>query len=34
LQRLAGGEVTADEFLTTMQAAWVTSGANGERWLP
>ena len=34
LQRLAGGEVTADEFLTTMQAAWVTSGANGERWIP
>ena len=34
LQRLVGGEVTATEFLTTMQAAWETAGANGERWIP
>jgi raffinose/stachyose/melibiose transport system substrate-binding protein len=34
LQRLVGGEVTAEEFLTTMQSAWETAGANGERWIP
>lgn len=34
LQRLAGGDVTPDEFLTTMQAAWAKSVANGERWIP
>jgi raffinose/stachyose/melibiose transport system substrate-binding protein len=34
LQRLVGGDVTATEFLTTMQAAWETAGANGERWIP
>ena len=34
LQRLVGGEVTADEFLTNMQAAWELAIANGERWIP
>lgn len=34
LQRLVGGQVTAEEFLATLQAAWETAGANGERWIP
>lgn len=34
LQRLVGGDVTATEFLSTMQAAWETADANGERWIP
>jgi raffinose/stachyose/melibiose transport system substrate-binding protein len=34
LQRLVGGEASADEFLETMQAAWEVAIANGERWIP
>ena len=34
LQRLVGGDVSADEFLATMQAAWEVAIANGERWIP
>lgn len=34
LQRLVGGDVTADEFLASMQGAWETAIANGERWKP
>lgn len=34
LQRLVGGDITATEFLSTMQAAWETADANGERWIP
>jgi raffinose/stachyose/melibiose transport system substrate-binding protein len=34
LQRLVGGEVTADAFLTSMQSAWAAADANGERWKP
>lgn len=34
LQRLVGGDATADEFLAAMQVAWETAIANGERWLP
>ena len=34
LQRLAGGDVTPEEFLASMQTAWVAAGANGGRWIP
>ena len=34
LQRLSGGETTPEEFLATMQTAWETAIANGERWVP
>lgn len=34
LQRLVGGDITADEFTATLQAAWETADANGERWIP
>jgi raffinose/stachyose/melibiose transport system substrate-binding protein len=34
LQRLTGGETTPEEFLATMQTAWETAIANGERWVP
>lgn len=34
LQRLVGGEVTADEFLSSMQTAWAAAITNGERWKP
>lgn len=34
LQRLVGGDETADEFLTKMQTAWSAAVANGERWKP
>jgi len=26
--------VTPEEFLQSMQTAWETAGANGERWIP
>jgi raffinose/stachyose/melibiose transport system substrate-binding protein len=34
LQRLVGGETSADEFLTAMQASWQKAIDNGERWVP
>ncbi len=34
LQRLVGGDATADEFLEAMQAAWQAAIDNGERWIP
>lgn len=34
LQRLIGGDVTADEFLAAMDTAWQTAIDNGERWVP
>ena len=34
LQRLVGGETSADEFLEAMQAAWQAAIDNGERWVP
>jgi raffinose/stachyose/melibiose transport system substrate-binding protein len=34
LQKLAGGEETADAFLSQMQAAWSAAVKNGERWVP
>lgn len=34
LQRLISGDATAEQFLTSIQAAWETSVANGERWTP
>ncbi len=34
LQRLVGGDATPEEFLKTLQAAWATADANGERWRP
>lgn len=34
LQRLIGGDATADEFLGAMDTAWQTAIDNGERWVP
>ncbi|MBB4053667.1 raffinose/stachyose/melibiose transport system substrate-binding protein [Devosia subaequoris] len=34
LQRLIGGDTTADEFLDSMDSAWQTAIDNGERWVP
>lgn len=34
LQRLVGGEASADEFLEAMQSAWQAAIDNGERWVP
>ncbi len=34
LQRLIGGETTADDFLAAMQKAWQTAIHNNERWKP
>lgn len=34
LQRLIGGETSADEFTASMQAAWQTAIDSGERWVP
>ncbi|WP_275592552.1 extracellular solute-binding protein [Aquamicrobium sp. NLF2-7] len=34
LQRLVGGDATADEFLGAMDTAWQTAIENGERWVP
>lgn len=34
LQRLIGGDVTPDDFLSAMDAAWETAIDNGERWVP
>lgn len=34
LQRLIGGDVTADDFLAAMDTAWQTAIDNGERWVP
>ncbi|AVF02987.1 MULTISPECIES: ABC transporter substrate-binding protein [Devosia] len=34
LQRLIGGDTTADEFLGSMDTAWQTAIDNGERWVP
>ena len=34
LQRLVGGDVTAEEFMAALQTAWETADANGERWIP